>query len=170
MWTPCSLQFIINELDHGRYVGRQLPASLPGLLNVRARRRALEETSTSSPAPHIRYEPADDGNNNQGRRGALVAPRGCRRKDRSGEAIAKPRPIQCLRLLPGENTRGICREVALPTLGGVAFCKRWHLGYTCFGDFPRAASHVHPPVAVVNEVAALMAGERAAEVVPTAQA
>ena len=81
-----------------------------------------------------------------------------------------PRTIQRLRLLPGENTRGICREVALLTLGGVALCKRWHLGYACFGDCPRAASHIHSPVAVVDEVAAAMTAERAAELVPTAQA
>ena len=41
--TPCLFQFIINELDHGRYAGRQLPASLQGLLNVRTRRRALAD-------------------------------------------------------------------------------------------------------------------------------
>ena len=77
-----------------------------------------------------------------------------RRKERGGQAVSNPRPIQRLRLLPGENTRGICREVALPTLGEVAFCKRWHLRYGCFGDCPRAASHIHPPVSVVDEVAA----------------
>ena len=74
-----------------------------------------------------------------------MVPWGRRREDCSGEVIANPRPIQRLSLLPEENTRGICREVALPTLGGVAFCKRWHLGYVCFGDCPRSASHVHPP-------------------------
>ena len=100
----------------------------------------------------------------------LVAPRGRRRKDRSGEAIANPRPIQRLRLLPGENTRGICRDLALPTLGGVAFCNRWHLGYACFGDFPRAASHIHPPVSVVDEVAAALTVERASDPAHTAQA
>ena len=168
--TPCSFQFIIAELDHGRYAGLQLPASLQGLLSVRARRWALAVPSTLSPDPQIRYEPTDDGNNNQGRRGALVAPRGCQHKDRIREAIANQRPIQRLRLLLGENTRGMCREVALPTLGGVAFCKRWHLGYTCFGYCPRAALHIHPPVAVVDEVAAAMTVERTAEVVTTAQA
>ena len=50
-------------------------------------------------------------------------------------------------------------EVALPTLGGVAFCKIWHLG-----------SHVHPPVTVVDEVAAAITAERAAELIHTAQA
>ena len=39
--TPCLFQFIINKLDHGRYAGRQLPASLQGLLNVWARQWAL---------------------------------------------------------------------------------------------------------------------------------
>ena len=92
-----------------------------------------------------------------------MAPQGRLRKDRSREANANPWPIQRLRLLPGENTQGMYREVALPTLGGVAFCKRWHLGYACFRDCPRAASHVHPPVVVVDEVAAAMMAERAAE-------
>ena len=165
--TPCLFQFIIAELDHGRYTGRKLPASLQGLLSVRARQRALAAPSTPSPAPQIRYEPAD-GNGTIGRRGALVAPRGRRREDRSGEALANLRPIQRLRLLPGENTRGMCREVDLPTLGGVALCKRWYLEYACFGDCPRAALHVHPPVAVVDEVAAAMTVERAAKLVPTA--
>ena len=100
----------------------------------------------------------------------MVAPWGRRCEDRSGEAIANPRPIQNLRLLPGENTRGMCMEVSLPTLGGVAFCKIWHLGYACFGDCLRAALHIHPPVAVVDEVAAAMTAERAAELVPTEQA
>ena len=81
-----------------------------------------------------------------------MAPRGRRREERGGQVVSNPRPIQSLRLLPGENTRGICREVALPTLGVVAFCKRWHLGYGCFGNCPRSASHIHPLVSVVDEV------------------
>ena len=80
------------------------------------------------------------------------------------------RPIQRLRLLPDENTRGICREEALPTLGGVAFCKRWHLGYGCFGYCPRGASHIHPPVSVVDKVAAALMAEQAAGTATTAQA
>ena len=111
---PCSFHFIISKLDHGQYAGRQPPTSLQGLLSVRARRRALAAPSTPSPAPPIRYEPAG-GNDSQGRRGAMVAPWGRRCEDRSGEANANPRPIQNLRLLPGENTRGMCMEVSLPT-------------------------------------------------------
>ena len=81
----------------------------------------------------------------QGQIGALAATCGRRREDRGEQAVSNPRPIQRMHLLPGENTRDICREVSLPTLGGVAFCKRWHLGYGCFEDCPRAASHIHPP-------------------------
>ena len=56
--TQCSFQFIINELDHGQYAGRQLPASLQGLLNGRTRRRALAAPPNPppSPAPQIRNE------------------------------------------------------------------------------------------------------------------
>ena len=56
--TPCSFQFITNELDHRRYVGRQLPASLQGLLNGRTRQRELAATPNPppSPAPQIRNE------------------------------------------------------------------------------------------------------------------
>ena len=100
---PCSFHFIIAELDHGRYAGRQIPASLQGLLSVRARRRALAAPSTPSSAPQIWYEPTDDDNKNQGRRGALVAPRGRRCEDCSGEAIANPRPIQRLKHPRGEH-------------------------------------------------------------------
>ena len=99
-----------------------------------------------------------------------MAPIGRRREERGRQTVSNPRPIQRLHLLPGENTRGICREVALPTLGGVAFCKRWHLGYGCFGDCPRAASHIQPPVLVVDKVVAELTAERAAGTAIAAQA
>ena len=136
MRTLCSFQFIIAELDHRRYTGRQLPTSLQGLLGVRAQRRALAAPHPPPPAPQILYEPADGRGKNHGRRGALVAPQGRCRNERNGEAIANLRHIQRLRLISRENTRGMCREVALPTLGGVTFCKRWHMGYACFRDCP----------------------------------
>ena len=47
--------------------------------------------------------------------------------------------------------------MAIPTLSGVAFCKRWHMGYTCFEDCPRAASHIHPTGDIVDEVVAATA-------------
>ena len=86
-----------------------------------------------------------------------MVPRGRRQNDYDGEVITNPCLIQRLCILSGENTLG----VALPTLGVVAFCKRWHMGYTCFGDYPRAASHLHLVEAIVDEVEAVMATDRA---------
>ena len=103
-----------------------------------------------------------DGRDGGGGGGGFILPRGRRRNEGTGEVIPNPRPIQCLRILSGENTREICRYVDLPTLGGVAFCKRCHMGYTCFGDGPRAASNLHPAGAIVDEVATVMAADRAA--------
>ena len=56
----------------------------------------------------------------------------------------------------------------LPTLGGVTFCKKWHMGYTYFGYCPRAASHLHPAGAIIGEVVAAMATDRAAIAVSAA--
>ena len=97
-----------------------------------------------------------------------MEPRGRRRKERGGQAVSNPRPIQSLHLLPGENTRGICREVALPTLGGVDFFKRWHL-WVLWG-FPAGGFPHPPPLSVVDEVAADLTAERAAGTANTAQA
>ena len=100
----------------------------------------------------------------------MIIPRGRRRNYRDGEVVPNPRPIQRLRIFSGENMRGMCRDVALPTLGGFAFCKRRHMGHTCFGDFSQADSHLHPTGAVVHEVAAAMAeyiAARAASAAPT---
>ena len=81
--------------------------------------RRRHPTPPPPPAPQNRNEAVRAEGTSQG--GAPVAPRGRRREERGGQAVSNPRPIQRLRLLPGENTWGICREVALPTLGGVAF-------------------------------------------------
>ena len=88
--------------------------------------------------------------------------KGRHRNDRNGEVIPNNHPIQRICILSGENTRGMCRDVALPTLGGVDFCKIRHMGYTCFGDCLRAASHLYSMGDIVDEVAAVMATERAA--------
>ena len=62
----------------------------------------------------------------------------------------------------------MCWDVVLPTLGSAAFYKRWHMGYTYFGDCPWAASHFHPAGAIVNNVAAVMVTDRAARAVSAA--
>ena len=59
---------------------------------------------------------------------------------------------------------GVLRDTALPTVNGCVFCKRWHLAMSCFTGCPRAASHVHPPPAVVNTVASALTASRAAAV------
>ena len=64
------------------------------------------------------------------------------------------------RLLPGENTQGICWNIALPIVGGGAFYKRRNMGWNCFLEFPRRGSHVSPLVAIINKMAAAMATTR----------
>ena len=64
----------------------------------------------------------------------------------------------------------MCQYVTLPTIGGVAFCKRWHMEYTGFGGFSWAASHIHPAGSIVDEVSLAMLADRsakAATAVPT---
>ena len=51
----------------------------------------------------------------------MIVPKGRRQNDRDREVIPNPRPIQQLRIFSGQNTRGMCRDVDLPTLGGVPF-------------------------------------------------
>ena len=94
------------------------------------------------------------GGTGAGGRGGVIVPWGRHQNDRNGEFIPNPRPIQRLCILNAENTRRMCRDVALPTLGGFAFFKRWHMSYTCFRDFPRAASHLHPTRDIVDKVTA----------------
>ena len=158
-----SFQYLINELNHGRYTGNALPRTLQELLTVRAGRRAVQALAAALPLPApqtIDVDSRSGGRGNGG--GGEIAPRRQRQNDRDGDVISNPRPFQRLHILSGENRRGMRRDVALPTLGSVAFCKRWHMEYTCFGYFLRAASHLHPVGDIVDEVAAAMAADRAA--------
>ena len=84
---------------------------------------------------------------------------------RDGDPIANPAPNPRLRLLRGENTRDTLRSTPLPTINGCTFCKRWHLGMSCWTQCARAALHVQPTNAIVNTVAAALAVERAAAAV-----
>ena len=119
--TPDSLQYLIDELDHGRYTGRTLLISLQDLLTVRAGRRAALAAAATQPPPipQIIYVFGIAGGGGGG--GGMVVPRGRHQNDRNGEVITNPCFIQRLRILSGENTRGMCQDVALLTLGGVAF-------------------------------------------------
>jgi len=151
--TPVSFSFLLDELRWGRYKGQQLPASLQILfLPPRAGFTPLD-TLAIAPASELPLA---------GERPPPGGDRGGDRRDREGSPVPNPRPIQRLRLKAGENTRGVLRDTALPTVNGCVFCKRWHLGMSCFANCPRAASHVHPPLAVVDTVAAALAAARTA--------
>ena len=149
--TPVSFQLLIDELCWGRYRGQQLPASLQLLLlpsngSPPPTDPPLHQPLASPPPPST---PTDTGD-------------GARNSGKEGTPIQNPRPIQRLRLQQGENTRGILRNVPLPVVNGGIFCKRWHLGMTCFSGCPRSRSHVHPPLATVDTVASHLGAERAA--------
>ena len=64
--------------------------------------------------------------------------------------MANPYPVQCICMLPGENTRGGLQNTVLPTIAGRTFCKRWHLGMPYFTRWGRTTSHVHTPVVPVH--------------------
>ena len=135
--TPVSFQYLINELDHGWYIGCALLRSLQDLLTVRAGRRAGLALAAAMPLPAPRSLGVDGragggSGSGGGSGGGVIVLRGRHWNDRYREVITKPCTIQRLSILSEKKTRGMCRDVALPTLRGVAFCKRWHMGYTCF--------------------------------------
>ena len=147
--TPVSFAFLIDELRWGRYKGQPLPASLQVLF-----------LPGNSPAPSESFVPLEIASEQE--QTPQGGDRGGDRREREGSPIPNPRPIQRLRLKAGENTRGVLRDTALPTVNGCVFCKRWHLGMSCFTGCPRAASHVHPPLAVVDTVSLALTTARAA--------
>ena len=124
--TPVSFQYLINELDHGWYTGHTLPRSLQDILTIRAGRRAALAEAAAHPPPAPQIIDVDGragggGSSGGSRGGGVILTRGQRRNDRNMEVIPNPCPIQLLHILSGENTREVCRDVALPTLVGVAF-------------------------------------------------
>ena len=92
--TPVLFQYLIDELDHGRYTGRALPRSIRDLLTVRASIHvALASTSgLTLPAPRTICGYGQDGSGGGGG-GVVIVPRGRRRNDRDGEVIPNPCPI-----------------------------------------------------------------------------
>ena len=92
--TPVLFQYLIDELDHGRYTGRALPRSIRDLLTVRAGiHAALASTAALHlPAPRTICGYGQDGGGGGGR-GGVIVPRGRRRNDRDGEVILNPCPI-----------------------------------------------------------------------------
>ena len=147
--TPVSFQLLVDELRWGRYKGQQLPASLQLLLLPNNGSPPPSTDDPIGPAPQVPDTPGDGGAN--------------RPPGREGNPIQNPWPINRLRLRAGENTRGVLRNAAaLPTVNEGVFCKRWHLGMSCFTGCPRVKSHVHPPASVIDSVATALATERRA--------
>ena len=156
--TPAPFQFIIDDLEYGQYLGRPLLPSLWKLLLERDYERAAAARRAREPAP------TGDGGRVDGGSGAVTAGGGendvapaRRQRSLEEEPVANPCPVQCLRLLPGDNTRRICWNAALPLVGGTTFCKRWHVVRNCFSECPWRGSQVNPSAAIIDEVAAAMA-------------
>ena len=153
--TPVSFSMLLDELTWGRYRGQPLPASLQTLL-------PLTPTPPNTTPPDTGGTPP--GNNPQ------TTPGQGRTGGREGDPVTNPRPIPRLRLLQWENTRDILRRTALPTMNGCTFCKRWHLGMSCWTQCARAASHRNPSNTVANTIAAALVTERTAAAATAAAA
>ena len=150
--TPVSFAMLLDELTWGWYRSQSLPASLQSLLHP-ANTLHTTPTLTSIANPAVAPDPPPiDSQNAQGRGAA-----------RDGDPITNPRPIPRLHihLVQGKNTRDTLCSTPLPTVNGCTFCKHWHLGMSCWTRCARVASHVPPPNAIVNTVAAALIAERA---------
>ena len=110
--TPVSFQLLIDELRWGRYKGQQLPASLQLLLLPSA---GLTSVGSTNPVNLVPESPGNEGS------GGGSGPLGY---EQEGTSIRNPRPIQCLKLLTGENTRGALRIFTLPMINSCVFYKR----------------------------------------------
>ena len=97
-----------DELTWGRYVGPQLPGNLQSLIFIPAGGvdPSPDTPAETPPGPVI---PARAG----GLQGST--PRG---NGLNGDPVTNLRPIQRLRLLPGDNNRGVLRNVTLPKING----------------------------------------------------
>ena len=136
-------------------MGRPLPPSLHNILATRDSDRAAAARRARKPAPGptiVRRVAL--GVVLGGAGGSSAPPRQRRGGGDGGDPCPNPHPIQRLRLLLGENTPGVC------ILGGAAFCKRWHLGFSCFSKCPWKGSHIHPSVVVVDKVVVAIAMAR----------
>ena len=168
--TLVSFQYLINEIDHGWYTVLALPWSLQDLLTYRMGKYADLTLAAALPPPPPQTIGRDGqagggGGGRGGIRGEVIVSRGRHQNNHNGEVITKPRPIKCIRILSWGNTRGMCWDVALPTLGIVAFCKRWYMRYIFFGDCARTALHLQPTGDIVDKVEEVMATYRAARLV-----
>ena len=154
---PEYFQYLQDKLAYGRYVGHPPPPSLRTIILNRDNDRSAAVRRVQEPAPrpnNIR----DNGGFNLGAwrgGGRVITLRQCC-IPADGNPDSRPRPIQRLRLLPVQNTRGICRKIYLSILGGAALCKLWHMGFRCFKEPPGKGSPIHSLELVIDKVAATM--------------
>ena len=171
--TPVSLAPLLHEIYWGTYHGldRLLPALITILHQWDIRRR---DSGLDRPGNHetrLQHEEAiqaaarSAGGNGGGRngggsgggsgggggdgggRGGSGGGDGGGGRDLPGSKGAvkmNPHHRPNLALLPGENTQDVLRTLALPTLGGSTWCKRWNHRGRCFENCPRRGSHVAP--------------------------
>ena len=86
---------------------------------------------------------------------------GVARQSCEGTPLTNPARISVLTIRAGDNTRDVLRNVALPTLGGSLWCKRWHHGGRCFSDCDRKGSHIPPTAVALKTVTTTLKLERA---------
>ena len=148
--TLVSFAMLLDKLTWGQYLVQPLPVSLQSLLhpaNAPCTTHTVNNIATPSVVP---ASARVDSQNAQGR-GAT----------RDGDPITNPAPIPHLHLLQGKNTGDTLCSSPLPTINRCTFCKRWHLGMTCWTRCARVASHVPPTNSIVNKAAAALTAERA---------
>ena len=81
--TLVSFQYLINELNYGRYTGRTLLRYLQNLLTVHAGRRAALAVAAAQPLPAPQII---DVGGRSGGGGGVIVPRGRRQNDHEREA------------------------------------------------------------------------------------
>ena len=123
--TPVSFAMLLDELTWGRYRSQPLLVSLQSLLHPTNAPRVHAANNIATPA----VAPTLARVNPQNAQGCGAA--------RDGDPIANPTPKPHICLLQGENTRDTMRSTPLPTINGCTFCKRWHLGMSCWRGVPK---------------------------------
>ena len=155
-------QYLRDKLTYGRYAGHPPPPSFRTIILNRDNHRSAAFRRVQEPAPRPNNS-RDDGGFNLGTGrggGSVITPRQrCIPAD--GNPDPNPCPIYRLRLLPVQNTCGICRKIYLSILGGAALCKLWHMGFRCFKEAPGKGSPIHSLELVIDKVAATMVTSQA---------
>ena len=149
-------------MDHGHYQGRLLSPSLRQILLVGDNERVAEVSNAIQPlSPRCRGRARGCSATVYRGGGYTLVPPAPRRISPEGSWVSDMFPIQRLRILLGYNIRGVCRNVALPIVGGAEFCNFRHMGGTCFSECPWKGSNISPPAGIVDKLVVAMVTARA---------